>query len=257
MTLIIQKPVGAKLVLAKDYTPFPSLLSGVVAWWDASDASTFTYSSGTSVSAWNSIVGSYSLTQGTALNQPSRSGTVNGLSSVVFDGSNDSLSVANFDLTPGGQAFSVWAVLTATSGANRVIAEQSTDFNNVAGAFLLIRSSVNKVDLNKRGAGVGDYSGFTSDGTLTTTAKAIVASHNGALSTDETELRLNASTAGTRPFNNNTNSNNVINTLFVGARAGTSLYLNGQICELGFTTTVLTAAEVQGLERYLIDKWGT
>jgi hypothetical protein len=232
------------------------LISNVVAWWDASDASSFTFSSGNVVQDWRSRIGSYTLTQATSANRPTRSGTVNGLPSVVFDGTNDGLSVANFDLTPGGQKFSMWAVVSAASGSSMALAEHTTNFNNTSGAFSCFRESSNVVSLNKvQGAG-NFYSTFQTTGTITTTPKAFLGFHDGTLSTDETSGRLNALTAGTRPLNQNTNANNVNATLYVGARAGTSAFLNGQICELGFTTSVMSNSEISFLESYLSSKWG-
>lgn len=237
---------------AADWTP--ANLS-TVAWWDASDASSFTFSSGTVVQDWRSMSGSYTLTQVTSANRPSRSGTVNGLSTVVFDGSNDGLSVDSFDLTSGGQKFSVWVVFSATANNTVILAEQTTNYNNTAGAFVFVRESDNKVNLVKKGTGV-EYAQFATTGTVTTTPKAFVGTHDGTLSTNETSGRLNGDTGGTRPNNANTNSNNVSATLYVGSRANSSLFINGQICELGITATILTNTEITDLEAYLSQKWG-
>jgi hypothetical protein len=236
------------------------VISNTVAWWDASDASSFTYSSGTVVQDWRSRVGNYTLTQATSANRPSRSGTVNGLSTVVFDGTNDNLSVANFDITPGGQKFSIWSVFSATSGGNQVIAEHSANYNDNAGAFLLFRTTSNLASIGKRGTtGAGtesNYAIFETSGTIATTPKAIIATHDGTLATDESSGRLNSSSSGARSINGNTSNSNINSTLFVGARNNTNLFLNGQICELGITTSVLSANEISLLESYLSSKWG-
>ena len=76
---------------------------GPLAWWDASDASTFTFSSGSVVSQWNDKSGNGNhLTQGTVANQPGRTGTQNGLSTVVFDGSNDLMVCSTLDTATSG-----------------------------------------------------------------------------------------------------------------------------------------------------------
>ena len=64
------------------------MVGGLVAWYDASDASTFTYSSGTVVSQWNDKAPGTALNiaQATVTRQPTRSGTQNGLPTVIFDG---------------------------------------------------------------------------------------------------------------------------------------------------------------------------
>lgn len=232
------------------------IISNTVAWWDASDASSFTFSSGNVVQDWRSRIGSYTLTQATSANRPSRSGTVNGLPSVVFDGTNDGLSVANFDLTPGGQKFSTWIVFSAASGGTMSLAEHTTNFNNTSGAFSCYREPSNVISLNKVQGSGSLYSTFETTGTITTVPKAFLGFHDGTLSANETSGRLNASTAGTRALNQNTNANNINATLYVGARAGTSLFLNGQICELGFTTSIMNDGEISFLESYLSRKWG-
>jgi hypothetical protein len=230
---------------------FPLSLSPAL-WLDAADTSTITESSG-SVSQWASKAGGYNAVQSTGANQPTTgSATINGRNVIVFDGSTDSLSVANFDLTPGGQKFSVAIVATAASGGDRIFIEQTTNFNNNLGAFVLARTSTNVVELGKRGA---SFATFATSGTLTTAAKAFVGTHDGTLSTNETSGWLNGDGSGTRA-NGNTNSNNLNATLFIGARAGTSLYLNGQIAEIVVTTYVLTTQQRTDLESYFTTKWG-
>lgn len=64
-------------------------VAGYVGWWDASDASSFTYSSGTVVSQWNDLSGSGKhFTQSTGSEQPNRNGTQNGKTTVVFSALN-------------------------------------------------------------------------------------------------------------------------------------------------------------------------
>lgn len=248
--------VPGKVVLAKDYTPYPLLLPGVVAWWDAANASTFTFSSGNVVENWSSVVGSYTLSQATPANRPTRSGTINGKASVVFDGTSDSLSVASFNLSGGGQKLSMWAVFSATAGSNQIVAEHSANYNLTSGAFVLIRTTSNQASFGKSQTGPL-YSTFENSTSITTTPAATVSTHDGALSTNETIVYVNGSSIGVRGVNDNTNANNINDTLFVGARGGTSLFLNGQIAELGFTTNVMTDSDRLLLQQYLAAKWGT
>jgi hypothetical protein len=243
------------VITGSEKVPVRPFISNTVAWWDAAEASTFTFSSGTVVQNWASIVGSYTLTQATSANRPERAGTVNGLPTVVFDGTNDSLSVVNFDMTPGGQKLSIWAVFSATTGSDQVLLEQTSTFFNNPGAFIFYRTSADRVQIAKSGT-AGSANAIDSTDTLTTTPKCVIGFHDGALSTNESNIRLNAVDGGTRPANNNTNSNNINAILHVGARAGTSLFLNGQICEFGISTSILTATEIALLESYLSRKWG-
>jgi len=69
----------------------PRNISGLVAWFDADDLSTFTLS-GTEVSEWRDKSGNgYAVTQSDSNNRPARTGTVRGRATVDFDGSNDFL----------------------------------------------------------------------------------------------------------------------------------------------------------------------
>jgi hypothetical protein len=178
---------------------------------------------------------------------------------VVFDGTNDSLSAPNFNLTAGGQKLSAWAVLSAASGADYMVAEHSTNFNLNFGAFNLFRAASNQISFAKKGSdGAGvSYSTFENSTLITTTPATTVATHDGALSTNETIAYVNGSSIGAPGVNDNTNVSNRNDTLFVGARAGTSFFLNGQICELGFTTNVMTDSDRLLLQQYLAAKWGT
>ena len=69
----------------------PRSISGLVAWFDADDVSTFTLS-GTAVSEWRDKSGNgYAVSQGTGNNQPARTGKVKGRATIEFDGTNDVL----------------------------------------------------------------------------------------------------------------------------------------------------------------------
>ena len=239
-------PSGAPYV----FTPLD--LPDLVGWWDADAASTFTYSSGTSVSQWDSKVNGYNLVQATGASQPSRSGTINGLSSVVFDGTNDFLSVADFDMT-GTQRVTIAVVMTAASSASfRIIVEHGTDGQD--GAWTTFKNLSDKFAMQK--TSTAGANSFETTGALSTTPKVVVGVHDGTLSSQETTVWMDNSNAGTRSNTANTNSGNVNATLRVGARQGTSLFLNGQIAELVITKSALSTTEREALQTYLADKWG-
>lgn len=70
----------------------PSLLTGLVSWWDASTLSSITLN-GSNVASWaNRVAGGPVAAQGTAANQPAYSATGrNGRPALIFDGTNDTL----------------------------------------------------------------------------------------------------------------------------------------------------------------------
>jgi hypothetical protein len=68
----------------------PRSISGLAAWWDASDDATITLDTGVSVWADKSGNGR-NATQSVSNNRPARDTTINGRSVLTFDGTNDSL----------------------------------------------------------------------------------------------------------------------------------------------------------------------
>lgn len=94
----------------------PLSFAGCAGWWDADDASTFSFSSGTAVSQWRDKSGNARhFAQASASNQPSRSGTYGGHPTVVFDGSNDYLDTAAFTLAQPFTLF-VAGLVAGTTG---------------------------------------------------------------------------------------------------------------------------------------------
>ena len=122
----------------------PKSISGLLAWYDASDSSTITV--GTGVSAWADKSGNgYTLRQSTANNQPvTGTRTIGGKNALDFDGTNDVLSLG---LTPPeyildlatSRAITIFAVTgsDAPNSVSRLISMQRTGKNaNDSGLFL-------------------------------------------------------------------------------------------------------------------------
>ena len=82
---------------------------------------TFTYSSSTVVSQWQDKSGlNRHFNQGTVANQPNRNGTQNGHTTVLFDGTNDSLDCPSWAMTRPVSMFAV-ARNTAASGQRDIL----------------------------------------------------------------------------------------------------------------------------------------
>lgn len=230
-----------------------------MAWWDASDSSTITLN-GSNVSAWASKVNSWSLSQGTASNQPAyTTAGINGRNCVTFDGTNDGLSVASF--APGSNKVTVWAVFTAASGTFQVLAETSSNYNANDDSFVVYRETTNKVEASMRDTTTGSYplgyARFQSSGTLTTTVGLAVAVFDRSLGSSKTTVHLNGSSAGTRPEDSQGSTNFASYTLYVGSRGGSSSFLNGKIGELGVVAGALGSTDLASLLSYSQSKWGT
>jgi hypothetical protein len=96
-----------------------SPVSGYHVWLDAADASTFTYSSGTVVSRWtDKSPNGYQFEPATSSMAPSRSGTQNSKSTVVFDGTDDGLaavgSTSNWKFLHDGTICTVFVIYKVT-----------------------------------------------------------------------------------------------------------------------------------------------
>ena len=94
--------------------------AGYHLWLDAANAGSFTYSSGTIVSQWTDrSSNAFTFTTATTGNQPSRSGTQNSKSTVVFDGTNDYLKSTAIKST--------WKYLHDGTGATIFIVAKSNE----------------------------------------------------------------------------------------------------------------------------------
>ena len=229
MSLNLALRLGAVAPAAASFAPTD--LAGLAAWYDASDASTFTYSSGVVVSQWNDKSGNARhLTQGTVANQPSRSGTQNGLSTVVYDGTNDVMSVAWTSLTQNGF---VAVSFTGASGVTQVVVGYGND------RYPIFNNSSNGSSGYILTGGVGSSN--------TTTTFRTAAS---VMSTSSPRVWLN----GTLTTGTSTSSGSG-GTLTVGA--GGSFFLNGSIGEVVIYTTVPAGPDITQVLNYLKNKWGT
>lgn len=80
------------LGFCKQTGPRTQPISGYELWLDSSDAATFTYSSGSVISRWvDKSPSAYFFEPSSTTYAPSRTGTQNGKSTVLFDGVNDFL----------------------------------------------------------------------------------------------------------------------------------------------------------------------
>jgi hypothetical protein len=216
----------------------PLSVAGCQMWLDADDASSFTYSSGVSVSQWNDLSGNGKhVTQGTAANQPSRNGSVNGRTSVVWDGSNDALKIAPASFTLA-QPFTAFAVVTLTGASN-----QDTVFDGDSVVCALA------ADTNDWVFGT---STILAGGQPTTAAQILTAVFN----TTSSALYMNG---GSAIASGGIGSNSLQGLRLGQLRSGLESFyqLGGSICEVIFYSSSLGSADRANVEAYLRTKWGT
>lgn len=230
-------------------------------WLDAGDASTFTYSSGTAITQWNDKSGNgFNVSIGVGTAQPSRSGTRNGIPTVVFDGGDflNYSGTTNFNVGTGS-IFWVGCENSTVANARIVTYYPSTgnDYDR-QDAFAIglgptspaLRSTVTRYLSGSTGiAAVGgsrpapyavNYSYLVSDGNLGTSETFKPAGYGGPRSgtflTAPGGILISA-------------------TYQAGGIAGGSR-LNGEIAEIIVYSTQLNYQEVRLVTDYLVKKWG-
>lgn len=203
-------------------------------WFDASDSSTITESSG-SVSQWNDKSGNgYNVTQATGINQPSLMiGDQNGLSTIFFDGSNDRLSNAVFPTT--AQPYTVVALFRWASATNNYRLFSAS--NNVQ--IFIINNKFSPFAGALTGPGANE----------TTNAGCRIVTFNGASS------RFYLDSTPFVTLNPGTNSAAAPFTL--GARADNTLFGSLYLFEFALFNRLLNDSEVASVVSYSRRKWGT
>lgn len=215
----------------------PSTVTGLRAWYDADDAGSFTFSSGSIVSQWNDLSSNGNhLVQATTASQPSRTGTVNGRSSVVFDGSNDTMAAV---LASGAvRPYTVFMVaVNAETGST-----QRTAFTFEPNDGRFYRASAGNLNMFQGAV-------LSSGVSWGTGVRLVTGVFNGVSSTVAVDSGSDVSgSAGTG--NNGTEVN-------IGSLYGTGEYWNGQVCEFLYYNGILGSTDQADIKAYLKAKWGT
>lgn len=218
-----------------------NVTSGLRLWLDASDASTFTYSSGTSVSQWNDKSGNnFHVSQATVSSQPNRNTTQNSRSSVYFDG-NDILNTSSNVLSSSSTDYTKIAVVYQTSRAttgNVISSNSATPYHAFYFAGSVSIRLWHSADFVTSNVGLNDNTLGIITGTF------VNSSGTGT-------VYVNGTNGGS-----GTTANKTIGTdIAIGGLVGGSNF-TGQICEVLVYNRVLTSAELYLVNEYLSYKWG-
>lgn len=147
-----------KAVIGRRWTPL-DLGADLLAWWSADRNDSILRTGGTPIVSWTDVRNGYVLTQGVAGSRPAYSPTgFGGFPCIVFDGTDDELTLASCPLPTGATPAEVWAVanqsaLVADSGTRQLFSYGGT--SNATRRALLRRvvSAANRASLD-----VGDNS---------------------------------------------------------------------------------------------------
>lgn len=224
----------------------PSSISDLYLWLDASDTSTFTYSSGSVVSQWNDkSANGYNATQATVASQPTR--VTSPSTGVDYDGSNDVLSTtASFD----GAAFTIFSVIRdANMAAGSTIIGAGSGGNDIYLPYMANNNYYLQTGVNFGVVNVTQPSGLY----------AVEMIYNGAGSTnaDKAKMRINGSNR-TLTFTGtilSTLSRSGQTTAIGGYDFTPDLPFGGILSELVVYNRILTATELTDIRGYLSTKW--
>jgi hypothetical protein len=234
----------------------PTDYTGCVGWWDASQITGLVDAD--PVSTWTNLAtGIGNFTAASTLRPLYKTGIVNGatLPVVRFDGINDLMTTAAYDLS-GTTAVSVFLVFgRVTAGTEYVVFERSVNYSSNPGGFLFDRQADNTVLVVQKGD-VGQNASASS-GTVTTayivSAAVIDRSLAGAA---ENKVTINANSVAQAGANNNTVGFGASDAFFLGGRSGGLFNVPGDIAELIVYNRALTIGERKRVELHLACKWG-
>lgn len=222
--------------------PFvPTDVSGLEAWWDANDASTFTYSTGTKVAQWDDKSGnSRHVVQASASLQPSRSAIYGPLTAVSFLSGSDNIMRTASAVTIA-QPYTVFAVSSVAfpgGAASRILSHRSTANVQLVQGVLSSGHSI------YAGTGFVNSGSVPSAGVLHQSTGLF----NGASSVSRTNgVAGSTGNAGTAS----------LDLVTLGASGNSSNYLFGNIAEVLVYSGALSSADRDAVESYLSSKWGT
>jgi hypothetical protein len=226
----------------------PRSISGLAAWWDASDAASITTVSGR-VSQWNDKSGNgVHATQTTANNRPvNTSQTLNGRAVMTFDGSNDIMSFTGTARTDETQFVVVRNNMVASAVSNQQILGDASSGFGVTAVIKNDGSTNSDVFTHCGGFSLGTTSAryqFPANNPFgPAVVSAIRSSASGGILRTDGVQRATCTTSNSYALAR------------IGG-VGSSLPLNGYIAEIVIYSRALSVADVQRVERYLGTKWG-
>lgn len=246
--------LGLGLGLAGGAPFSPSSLYGSAGgdYWDFSDTSTlFQDTAATSpvttaaqtIARVNGKLGRHNLTQGTAGQRPAWAALPSGKMGAQFDGTDDGLSVAGFDMTGSDEITYIIGLRKASDAAVGMALEVSAAAASNNGTFSLLAPSSPTTDryaMVSRGNATASVAAI---GSSYDAPQTIVIGMKAKISTDTLEMYVNGAIynqvmtdQGTGNYGNHT--------LYIGRRAGASFPFNGFITSLIIIGRNLSASEL-------------
>jgi hypothetical protein len=244
----------------KSYPTDLPVKNGLALWLDAADDTTFSYSSGTSVSQWRDKSGNNRhFFQATAGNQPSRSAVVNSRKAIQFTAASSQYLRYNSKIinnTTGGSVFVAWRTAGETGAYSSILDNYHCGSNALGAGFQIERNVTNNQyywgfqTSGCSNAGFIPATSYSNDTTnsiwITKDSTTITGGLNGTSVTpssspsatwieDDKGWTIGAWGGGTESFGR---------------------FFNGINCEVIIFNRGLSPTEVKQINTYLGQKWG-
>ena len=225
----------------KSYPTDLPVKGGLLLWLDASDDSTFSYSSGTSVSQWRDKSGlNNHSSQATVGSQPSRSTFQNSRKTITFDGTNDFLDgTSALTLANGYTAFTI--VKSSATGERDIItstpAAQSTDI------YLYQQASSGKF---------GNWSNVYTSNPISLNVWYLFSTNVSSVGSETLYLNGSSQASNSRSLTNTRGYR--VGAYYTGSSSGE--YWSGEIAEILIFNRSLSSTEMKQVHTYLGQKWG-
>ena len=243
---MISAMIGGAIGRGGSGTAVPSRISGLTAWYDASDLSTITSSSG-AVSQWDDKSGNGNhATQPTGGSQPT-TGTVsvNSFNAIDFNGTSHNM------ILPSG-------LYSVPNGDNTIFVVQKIDATAATQYSIALDGAGNErlrvcpVDTSNPTMSASNFNQTSSvsnlNVTLSTTVPRILCSVRNGVAVDISADSLFGTAQPAVSFTATSGR--------IGSSCADLSFLNGVICEVYIYSRALTNAEMNIVGRYLEDKWG-
>jgi hypothetical protein len=233
---------------------------GLALWLDASDDSTFSYSSGTSVSQWRDKSGNNRhFFQATAGNQPSRSAVVNSRKAIQFTAASSQYLRYNSKIinnTTGGSVFVAWRTAGETGAYSSILDNYHCGSNALGAGFQIERNVTN----NQYYWGF-QTSGCSNAGFIPATSYSNDTTNSVWITKDSTTITGGLNGTSVTPSSSPSatwieDDKGWTIGAWGGGTESFGRFFNGINCEVIIFNRGLSPTEVKQINTYLGQKWG-